>query len=196
MTKEETFKLKILKTEMTVRIYVDKLPRSCRECPAKMWKYGQMQCKYIAHLPGPRGHEMWHPIFPCPVDTRHSECPMVETPMTDEEKEKEELDNVNRKNFLKEKKRKQQEEIKLVSDTEKPYSWMPCKKCYYAHKDMKTPVHTVRGNHGTMTKFRSIYCTMLGEKRMIPDEISYYTYYQGSGDANDKLPDWCPRLCL
>ena len=200
MAREEKFKLKILKAEMDIRVYVDKLPESCAECPAKMQKYGMVQCKYIAHLPGTRGHEMWHPTFTCPTDRRYHECPLIERPMSSEEKERERDEKNMRDLERRQQKIKHDMELKAKSDSSKPNRAFPCDTCYYAHVAKKEPARKMTGGHGWSMQ-RPVYCNMTGEKKMLTDEQSYILYYFGKS-ANDKrdiydiLPEWCPRRNL
>lgn len=200
MKESNTFKLKVLKEELEVRVYVDKLPPSCDVCNAKKCNGGTWYCRYLISLAGNKGVVPYNILMGLYVDRRDPRCPLIERPMSSEEKERERDEKNMRDLERRQQKIKRDMELKAKCDSSKPSRSFPCDTCYYAHVAKKEPARKMTGGHGWSMQ-RPVYCNMTGEKKMLTDEQSYILYYFGKS-ANDKrdiydiLPEWCPRRNL
>lgn len=197
------FKLKVLKEELEVRVYVDKLPPSCDVCNAKKCNGGVWYCRYIISLAGNKGVVPYNNILmDLYADRRDSRCPLIERPMSDEEKQKEHEEKTRRATERKQRNIKHNEELKHKCDTTKPskYTGRACYHCYYSHVATKEKAVDMRGGCGYIVK-KPVYCDATGEKKFLTNEQAYLLYYLGLSYKDkrtdlDILPEWCPRRNL
>lgn len=197
------FKLKVLKEELEVRVYVDKLPPSCDVCNAKKCNGGVWYCRYLISLAGNKGVVPYNNILmDLYADRRDSRCPLIERPMSDEEKQKEHEEKTKLATECKQRNKQYEIELKQKCDTTRPnnITGRMCQHCYYSHVAVKENPVRMSGGYGYIIK-KPVYCNATGEKKFFTSEQAYILYYQGKPRSDNRneydiLPEWCHRRNL